>query len=160
LVPSWADVIHAFAGVKINVTGEEHLWSHRPAVFLFNHRNNFDAFIMAKLLRINYTGVAKKELEMNPVMGPIGRLMKVAFIDRSDTKKAVESMKSVIQLAREGISIVIAPEGTRAQGRELLPFKKGAFRMAMAADIPIVPVVIRNADDIGARDAIFMRAGT
>ena len=160
LVPSWADVIHAFAGVKLNVTGEEHLWSHRPAIFIFNHKNNFDAFIMAKLLRVDYTGVAKKELEMNPVMGPIGRLMKVAFIDRSDTKKAVESMRSVIELVREGLSIVIAPEGTRAQGRDLLPFKKGAFRMAMAADVPIVPVVIRNAEDIGARDAIFMRPGT
>lgn len=160
LVPQWGDVLHAFAGVKLNVVGEENLWAHRPAVFIFNHRTNFDAFIVGKLLRVNYTGVAKKELEMHPVMGPVGRLMKVAFIDRSDTKKALESMKSVVDLAREGISIVIAPEGTRAQGRELLPFKKGAFRMAMTANIPIVPIVIRNADDIGARDAIFMRPGT
>ncbi len=160
LVPSWADVLHAFAGVKLDVTGEGHLWSHRPAVFIFNHRNNFDAFIVAKLLRVNYTGVAKKELELNPIMGPVGRLMKVAFVDRSDAKKAVESMKPVMELAREGISIVIAPEGTRAQGRDLLPFKKGAFRMAMTAGIPIVPIVIRNAEDIGSRDAIFMRPGT
>ena len=160
LVPSWADVIHAFAGVKLDVTGEEHLWSHRPAVFIFNHRNNFDAFIVAKLLRVNYTGVAKKELELNPIMGPVGRLMKVAFVDRSDAKKAVESMKPIMELAREGISIVIAPEGTRAQGRDLLPFKKGAFRMAMTAGIPIVSIVIRNAEDIGSRDAIFMRPGT
>lgn len=160
LAPQWADIIHAFAGVKLNVTGEEHLWSHRPAVFMFNHKNNFDALIVSKLLRVDYTGVAKKELEMHPIMGPVGRLMKVAFIDRSDTRKAVESMRSIIELAREGISIVIAPEGTRARGRELLPFKKGAFRMAMAADIPIVPIVIRNAEDIGARDAFFMRPGT
>lgn len=160
LAPQWADVIHAFAGVKLEVAGEENLWAHRPAIFIFNHKNNFDAFIVGKLLRVDYTGVAKKELEMHPIMGPIGRLMKVAFIDRSDTKKAVESMKSVIELAREGISIVIAPEGTRAQGRELLPFKKGAFRMAMAAELPIVPIVIKNAEDIGARDAVFMRPGT
>jgi putative phosphoserine phosphatase/1-acylglycerol-3-phosphate O-acyltransferase len=153
-------VIHAFAGVKLNVTGEEHLWAHRPAVFIFNHKNNFDALIVSKLLRTDYTGVAKKELEMHPIMGPVGRLMKVAFIDRSDTKKAVESMRSIIELAREGISIVIAPEGTRARGRDLLPFKKGAFRMAMAAEIPIVPIVIKNAEDIGARDAFFMRPGT
>jgi len=160
LVPQWSDVIHAFAGVKLNVAGEEHLWSHRPAVFIFNHKTNFDAFIVGKLLRVDYTGVAKKELEMHPIMGPVGRLMQVAFIDRSDTKKAVESMKSVIELARDGISIVIAPEGTRAQGRALLPFKKGAFRMAMAAEVPIVPIVIKNAEDIGPRDAVFMRPGT
>lgn len=159
LAPNWADVIHAFAGVKLNVIGEENLWSARPAVFIFNHTNNFDAFIMSKLLRVNYTGVAKKELEAHPIMGPVGRLMKVAFIDRSDAKKAIETMKSVVDLAKEGISIVVAPEGTRSQ-KGLLPFKKGAFHMAMEAQIPIVPVVLRNAEDIGARDAIFMRPGT
>lgn len=160
LAPAWADVIHAFAGVKLNVTGEENLWAHRPAVFIFNHRNNFDAFIMSKLLRVDYTGIAKKELERHPIMGPVGRLMNVAFIDRSDAKKAVESMKPVMDLARKGLSIVIAPEGTRARGNELLPFKKGAFRMAMETGLPIVPVVLRNADDIGARDGVFMRPGT
>jgi putative phosphoserine phosphatase/1-acylglycerol-3-phosphate O-acyltransferase len=86
--------------------------------------------------------------------------MKVAFIDRGDPKKAVESMKPIMKLAQEGISIAIAPEGTRARTRELLPFKKGAFRIAMAAGIPIVPIIIRNAEDIGARDAFFMRPGT
>jgi putative phosphoserine phosphatase/1-acylglycerol-3-phosphate O-acyltransferase len=159
LAPGWADVIHAFAGVKLNVTGEENLWAHRPAVFIFNHTNNFDAFIMSKLLRVNYTGVAKKELESHPIMGPVGRLMKVAFIDRGDAKKAIETMRSVVDLAKEGISIVIAPEGTRSQ-KGLLPFKKGAFRMAMEANLPIVPVILKNAEDIGARDAIFMRPGT
>jgi putative phosphoserine phosphatase/1-acylglycerol-3-phosphate O-acyltransferase len=159
LVPAWADVIHAFAGVKLNVIGEENLWAARPAVFIFNHTNNFDAFIMSKLLRVNYTGVAKKELEAHPVMGPVGRLMKIAFIDRGDAKKAIETMKSVVDLAREGLSIVIAPEGTRSQ-KGLLPFKKGAFRMAMEAQIPIVPIVLRNAEDLGSRDAIFMRPGT
>jgi putative phosphoserine phosphatase/1-acylglycerol-3-phosphate O-acyltransferase len=69
-------------------------------------------------------------------------------------------MKPIMKLAQEGISIAIAPEGTRAKTRELLPFKKGAFRIAMAAGIPIVPIVIRNAEDIGARDGFFMRPGT
>lgn len=158
--PAFLDLAHALAGVKVNVDGEENLWSHRPAVFIFNHRTNFDALIMGKLLRTDFTGVAKKELERHPIMGPAGRLMKVAFIDRSDARKAVETMKPIMDLAREGISITIAPEGTRARTRELLPFKKGAFRIAMTAGIPIVPVIIRNADDVGARDAFFMRPAT
>ena len=160
MTPAWTDVLHAFAGVKINIDGEEHLWSHRPAVFIFNHRTNFDALIVGKLVRVDFSGVAKKELERHPIMGPAGRLMKVAFIDRSDAKKSVEALKQVTRLTREGISIVIAPEGTRAKTREVLPFKKGAFRIAMTAGIPIVPIVIRNADDIGSRDAFFMRPGT
>ena len=159
MTPAWMDLIHSLAGVELRVDGEENLWSHRPAVFIFNHKTNFDALIMGKLLRTNFTGVAKKELELHPVMGPAGRLMKVAFIDRADGKKAVETMKPIMQLAKEGISIAIAPEGTRAKTRELLPFKKGAFRIAMAAGIPIVPIVIRNAEDIGSRDAFFMRPG-
>lgn len=158
--PAFLDLAHSLAGVKVNVDGEENLWSHRPAVFIFNHRTNFDALIIGKLLRTDFTGVAKKELERHPIMGPAGRLMKVAFIDRGDAKKAVETMKPVMELAKEGISIAIAPEGTRAKTRELLPFKKGAFRIAMSAGIPIVPVVIRNADDVGARDAFFMRPAT
>jgi putative phosphoserine phosphatase/1-acylglycerol-3-phosphate O-acyltransferase len=160
MTPAWMDLIHSIAGVDIRVDGEENLWSHRPAVFIFNHKTNFDALIIGKLLRTDFTGVAKKELERHPIMGPAGRLMKVAFIDRADGKKAVETMKPIMQLAKEGISIAIAPEGTRAKTRELLPFKKGAFRIAMAAGIPIVPIVIRNAEDIGARDAFFMRPGT
>lgn len=159
MTPAWMDLIHSLAGVELKVDGEENLWSHRPAVFIFNHKTNFDALIMGKLLRTDFTGVAKKELERHPIMGPAGRLMKVAFIDRSDGKKAVETMKPIMQLAKEGISIAIAPEGTRARTRELLPFKKGAFRIAMAAGIPIVPIVIRNAEDIGSRDAFFMRPG-
>jgi len=160
MTPAWMDLIHSIAGVDIRVDGEEHLWSHRPAVFIFNHKTNFDALIIGKLLRTDFTGVAKKELERHPIMGPAGRLMKVAFIDRGDAKKAVETMKPIMKLAQEGISIAIAPEGTRARTRELLPFKKGAFRIAMAAGIPIVPIVIRNAEDIGARDAFFMRPAT
>ncbi len=159
MTPAWMDLIHSLAGVELKVDGEENLWSHRPAVFIFNHKTNFDALIMGKLLRTDFTGVAKKELERHPIMGPAGRLMKVAFIDRSDGRRAVETMKPIMQLAKEGISIAIAPEGTRARTRELLPFKKGAFRIAMAAGIPIVPIVIRNAEDIGSRDAFFMRPG-
>jgi putative phosphoserine phosphatase/1-acylglycerol-3-phosphate O-acyltransferase len=160
MTPAWMDLAHSLAGVDVRVDGEPYLWSHRPAVFIFNHKTNFDALIIGKLLRTDFTGVAKKELERHPIMGPAGRLMKVAFIDRGDAKKAVETMKPIMKLAQEGISIAIAPEGTRAKTRELLPFKKGAFRIAMAAGIPIVPIVIRNAEDIGARDGFFMRPGT
>lgn len=159
LVPSWIDALFAFAGVKVKVKGEQHLWSHRPAVFIFNHRNNFDAFIVAKIVRTDFTAVGKKEAARNPIVGPLGRLMRVAFIDRADTQKTIETMRPIVELTREGLSIIIAPEGTRAEG-PLLPFKKGAFRMAMAAHVPIVPIVIRNADDIAAREDVFMNPGT
>src|SRR5690348_9205199 len=70
----WPQVVLELNGVKLNVAGEENLTAQRPAVFLFNHRNNFDIFIVAALVKDNWTGIAKKELETNPLVGPLGKL--------------------------------------------------------------------------------------
>ncbi len=83
----------------------------------------------------------------------MGRIMDAAFIDRDDPVKAVEGLKKVEELARKGLSILIAPEGTRLDTTEVGDFKKGPFRIAMSAGIPIVPIVIRNAEVIAARDS-------
>jgi len=109
---------------------------------------------------VDFTSVGKKELESNPVMGPIGKVMDAAFIDRENPKAAVEELKKVEELARKGLSILIAPEGTRLDTTEVGPFKKGPFRIAMAAGIPIVPIVIRNAEVISARDSNTFNPGT
>ena len=145
---------------KLNVLGSENLTAQRPAVFIFNHRNNFDPIITSALVKDNFTGVGKKELESDPVVGALGKLMDAVFIDRDDAKSAVEELHKVEDLARKGLSVVIAPEGTRMDTTEVGPFKKGPFRIAMAAGIPIVPIVIRNAQVIGARDSSLMNPGT
>lgn len=150
----------ASAGVNLNVVGRENLTAKRPAVFIFNHRNNFDPVITTSLVRNDFTGVGKKELESDPIVGTLGKLTDTVFIDRDDTKSAVKSLKQVEDLARKGLSIVIAPEGTRLDTTTVGPFKKGPFRIAMSAGIPIVPIVIRNAEAIGARDASTMNPGT
>jgi putative phosphoserine phosphatase/1-acylglycerol-3-phosphate O-acyltransferase len=132
---NWTQTLLAASGVELNVLGKENLTAQRPAVFLFNHRNNFDPVITCSLVRDN-------------------------FIDRDDAKAAVESLRKVEEAARNGLSIVIAPEGTRLDTHEVGPFKKGPFRIAMAAHVPIVPVVIRNAEVIAARDSSVMNPGT
>jgi putative phosphoserine phosphatase/1-acylglycerol-3-phosphate O-acyltransferase len=153
------DLLLALSGVEISVVGEENLFAHRPAVFIWNHRNNFDPLIVAKLLRGGFTGVGKKELGRDPLFGTVGRLCDMVFIDRDDTGKAVQSLGAATKLAARGISVLVAPEGTRSETGELGEFKKGAFRIAMAAGIPVVPVVVRNATVLGSRDASFMRPG-
>jgi putative phosphoserine phosphatase/1-acylglycerol-3-phosphate O-acyltransferase len=85
--------------------------------------------------------------------------MDIAFIDRADSAKAVNAMHEVEKLAAQGLSIIVAPEGTRLDTHEVGPFKKGAFVMAMSAGIPIVPIVIRNADDIAGRDSLTVQRG-
>src|SRR5258707_476582 len=150
----------AATGVNLKVLGRENLTAERPAVFIFNHRNQADPMIAGTLVSDNFTSVGKKELENDPIVGTVGKIMDAAFIDRDDPKKAIEGLKKVEELARKGLSILIAPEGTRLDTTEVGPFKKGPFRIAMSAGIPIVPIVIRNAEVIAARNSTTMNPGT
>ena len=94
------------------------------------------------LLRRGFTGVAKKEAAHMPLLGQILRALDFAFIDRSNTRSAIEAMQPAVDRLRHGMSVVIAPEGTRSLTPRLGRFKKGAFHIAMQAGAPIVPVVI------------------
>ncbi len=146
-------------GVELNISGAENLENARPAIFVFNHRTNIDSFIAASLIAHDYTGVAKKELEKDPFMGPVGKFMDVAFLDRSNTAAALAELKKVEDLARRGLSILVAPEGTRIDTTSVGSFKKGAFRMAMAAGVPVVPIIIRNAEDVAGPDSHTFNPG-
>jgi putative phosphoserine phosphatase/1-acylglycerol-3-phosphate O-acyltransferase len=158
---TWINFTFALNGVKVNVTGRENLWKERPAVFIFNHRNNFDAFIVVRLVEQKFTGVAKKEMANNPITIALGKLADVAFVDRADSNSAVASLKGVQEAAKKGLSILIAPEGSRLDTTDDVgPFKKGAFRMAMAAEVPIVPIVIRNAETIAHTKGNSLHPGT
>lgn len=156
---NWSKLLMLTTGIELNVLGEENLTAQRPAVFIFNHRNQADPMIAGRLVGVDFTGVGKKELERNPLMGPLGKVMDAAFIDRDDPEKAVEGLHKVEELARKGLSILIAPEGTRLDTTEVGPFKKGPFRIAMAAGVPIVPIVIRNAEVIAHRDSSTFNPG-
>jgi len=94
----------------------------------------------------------------------MAQFMPVAFVERSggSAGEAAKALKPVTHLIEQGYSIMVAPEGTRVRDMTvpLGPFKKGPFHMAMQAGVPIVPIVIRNALDVGGRDAKLMRAGT
>jgi putative phosphoserine phosphatase / 1-acylglycerol-3-phosphate O-acyltransferase len=157
---NFSQLLLAASGVQLNVIGKENLTAQRPAVFIFNHRNQVDPVITAALVRDNWVGVGKKELQSDPVMGTLGKLVDTAFIDRDNPVSAVETLHTVEERAKKGLSIVIAPEGTRIDTTEVGPFKKGPFRMAMAAGIPIVPVVIRNAEIVASRNSTTINPGT
>jgi HAD superfamily hydrolase (TIGR01490 family) len=149
----------ALAGVRLDVRGAEHL-ATRPAVFLFNHQSQLDVLILAKLLHGGFTGVAKKELARTPGFGLVFRLADVAFVDRHDTAQARRALEPAVQRLRDGISLAIAPEGTRSPTPALGPFKKGAFHVALQAGVPVVPIVIRNAGELMWRNATTIHPGT
>ncbi len=156
----WGEIGTALAGVDVQVEGEDNLWSHRPAVFTFNHQSGIDMLLLCKLLRRDFVGIAKKEVRRNPIFGPIFTLAGAVFVDRSNHEQAVKALEPAIDALRQGLSVAIAPEGTRSPTPRLGPFKKGAFRLAMAAKVPVVPIVFRNSLDALPKHAVFVRPAT
>jgi putative phosphoserine phosphatase/1-acylglycerol-3-phosphate O-acyltransferase len=147
------------AGITLDVEGEEHLWAHRPAVFVFNHQSGLDMLIVGKLIGQDVTGVAKAEAARDPRFAPVGFLLDIAYVDRA-SGNGREAVQPVLDQLAAGTSLAIAPEGTRSVSDRLGPFKKGAFHIAMQAGVPIVPIVIRNAGELMWRNSFWLRPGT
>jgi putative phosphoserine phosphatase/1-acylglycerol-3-phosphate O-acyltransferase len=156
-----ADMALALAGVDVEVAGgAEHLWSARPCVFIFNHQSNVDPVVVMKLVRGGFTGVAKAEARNIPGFGQFFQLAGVAFVERGDTSQAKRVLEPVVAKIRdEGLSLLIAPEGTRSVTPRLGRFKKGAFHIAMQARVPLVPIVIRNGGEVLWRNSRVVRGG-
>ena len=155
-----SDLSLALAGVRLNVVGEQNLWAQRPAVFIFNHQSSIDMPVLGALVRRDLTGVAKKEAARDPRFAPLGFLVDVAYVDRGNTNQAKAALAPVVEKLEDGVSIAIAPEGTRSATPRLGRFKKGAFHIAMQARVPIVPIVIRNAGDVMWKGSPLIRKGT
>jgi putative phosphoserine phosphatase / 1-acylglycerol-3-phosphate O-acyltransferase len=151
----------ALAGIDVEVTGAEHLWSARPAVFVFNHQSKIDVVLMMALLRGGFTGVAKEEAKSIPGWGQMFAVADVAFVRRGDTGQARSALEPAVAKVRDdGVSLVIAPEGTRSATPRLGRFKKGAFHIAMQAGVPMVPIVLHDAGEVMWRGAQTLRPGT
>lgn len=157
----FADTASAIIGLDLKIKGEHHLWSHRPAVFIFNHQSNVDLVIMARLMRRDITGVGKREIRDMPMIGRVMEAAGVVLIDRQNTASAIKSMAPLVDTMRvEGKSVCLSPEGTRAVTPKLAPFKKGAFHLAMQAGVPIVPIVIHNSGDVQPKGDMLYHPGT
>jgi putative phosphoserine phosphatase/1-acylglycerol-3-phosphate O-acyltransferase len=146
--------------IRLEVIGEQHT-THRPAVFFINHQSTLiDAMVTSRVVQRGFTVVAKAEVKQIPVLGQLLTLADVAFVERSDTSKAISAMQPAVEKLRAGLSIVMAPEGTRSLSPRVGAFKKGGFHLARDAGVPIVPIVIRNAGEIMWRNAKVAQEGT
>jgi putative phosphoserine phosphatase/1-acylglycerol-3-phosphate O-acyltransferase len=146
--------------VRLEVTGEENLWAARPAVFIWNHRNLVDAQIVGRLVRRDFGAVATKELASVPLIAAASRFLPIAFVDRDNTRASIAALAPFTRSLGDGMSMLFAPEGTGITGNGIGKFKKGAFRMAMKARVPIVPIVIRNMQDHPTHASGTMKPGT
>lgn len=157
----WADASCSLIGVKVELNGMEHLEQPRPAVFILNHQSNADGFLVAKLIRRDIAFMGKQELSRQPVRSRLMRMCGLIMVDRQNAGKASAAMQAMIEAVRKrGLSAALFPEGRRSQSTTLLPFKKGAFLIALRARVPIVPIVIHNSIDAQPRGERLYRPAT
>ena len=133
-------------GAKVKVTGLENLDPDRSYVFISNHRSYLDTATLFFFAGKKMGLVAKKELLKAPVLGQGMSFVNIIAIDRSNPERARQSMEKARDVMDQGYSFGVFAEGTRAMPGELLPFKKGAFHLALQTNSPIVPVAIKNTD--------------
>jgi 1-acyl-sn-glycerol-3-phosphate acyltransferase len=133
-------------GARVAVKGGENLEEGKSYVFISNHRSYLDTATLFFFAGTRMGLVAKRELLKVPVLGQGMNFVNIIAIDRSNAERALRSMNKAREVMRQGYSFGVFVEGTRAMPGELLPFKKGAFHLALQTDAPIIPVAIKNTD--------------
>jgi 1-acyl-sn-glycerol-3-phosphate acyltransferase len=156
----WARLNVGVSLVKLKVVGREHLVPHQSYVIIANHQSLFDILLLYGFLELDIKWVMKKELRQLPVLGFACAAMGHILIDRSNTSAALASINQASDRIKNGISVVFFPEGTRSRNANLLPFKKGAFRLAVELQLPILPVTIIGSGDILPTGGLNLRPGT
>ncbi|WP_147199859.1 1-acylglycerol-3-phosphate O-acyltransferase [Pantoea sp. MBD-2R] len=135
-------------GLKVELRKPEGAENYPNAIYIANHQNNYDMITAAKCVQPTTVTVGKKNLLWIPFFGLLYWLTGNLLIDRDNRTKAHGTINQLIdQFKKKKISFWMFPEGTRSRGRGLLPFKTGAFHAAMAAGVPIIPIVVSNTHD-------------
>jgi len=130
-------------GIRYRVRGRENIPA-QAAVFCSNHESNVDPPVLFRALHPRLHILYKAELHKFPIMGAVFDAGGFVPVDRSNLDRAMASLERGAQALRSGDPFLIFPEGTRSRTGHLLPFKKGGFIMAIKAQAPIVPVVVRG----------------
>lgn len=133
-------------GAKVHVSGQENLDPNESYVFISNHRSYLDTATLFLFAGKKMGLVAKKELLAVPIFGVGMGYVNIIAIDRSNAERARQSMEKARAVMDKGNSFGVFAEGTRAMPGELLPFKKGAFHLAIQTQAPIIPVAIKETD--------------
>jgi len=157
---AWARWMLRVSGTRVRVIGLEHAKADRPRIFASNHQSWFDVFALAAHLPGPYRFVAKAELGRIPIFGHAWRAAGHISVDRGDRQSAVQSLdEAAARLRRENSAVVIFPEGTRSPTGQLLPFKKGAFILALHSGVDIIPVAVSGGRDILGKHNWLVRRG-
>jgi 1-acyl-sn-glycerol-3-phosphate acyltransferase len=145
--------------IQLTATGAEQV-PRRAVVYMSNHQSHLDIpMLYATLPSATIRMLAKAELFRIPLWGRSLRAAEFVEVDRSHHTRAVQSIEHAARLLRDGVSIYLAPEGTRSIDGRIGKLKKGGFHLALGTGAPIVPVAIRGTIDILPPGGKVMRSG-
>ena len=146
---TWARTIAFITPVRVAVEGAENAHRGERYVVASNHQSQFDIILIYGFLELDLKWVMKKELRKIPGIGIGCEKAGHIFVDRGSPKQASKAIREALDRMGQGIGILFFPEGTRSLSGRLLPFKKGAFRLASEQDLPILPVTL-----VGTREVL------
>ncbi len=155
----WIGAWSFLTGVRYEVHGREHIDLKQSYIYIFNHRSNLDAPLIPMVIPHRVRAIGKKELSRIPIFATVvGKL--AIWVDRSNPVSRHKGLERLIALLKKGISVVVAPEGTRNNtDQTLLQFQKGAFRLAIETQTPILMMAVIGADRLMKRGSWLLKPG-
>ena len=149
LIKMWARWVIWSTGIQYEIDGLDNLNLDKQYIFMSNHESALDIVLGVAAIPSNLVFLAKKELFRVPVFGWAMEAAGMIKIDRQNPEIARESVSEAVEtLKHSSFSTLIYPEGTRSNGEELLPFKKGGFILAIRTQLPVVPITILGAGNV------------
>ena len=155
----WAKIALLATGVKVKVEGLEQIQGKGPYIFMSNHQGGYDIFALHGHLPFDFKWLAKKELFSIPFFGWTLTAAGYISIDRKGTRDTVRAMNEAAQKIRDGMSVVIFPEGSRSPNGSIQPFRKGGFTLAIKSQVPIVPIAIAGSWEIMPKNTWMLISG-
>ena len=156
----WAKIILWGTGVQVAIRGLSNIDRQKTYIFIPNHLSFFDIFSLLASLSVDFKFILKKELMRIPVLGWSIKRAGYISIDRSSPAKARRTFKRAVDRIKSGTSLVMFAEGTRAYDGHLQPLKRGAFQLAIASGVPVVPVAIKGTKEIMPKGSFMIRKGS
>ena len=156
----WGRSILVAGRIKVTVKGLSNIDPDRSYIYMPNHQSNFDIPVLLAHLPVQFRWLAKAELFKIPIFGYAMKRVGYISIDRSKRRKAMQSLAKAAEVIRNGVSVIIFPEGTRSDDGKILPFKQGGFIVAVDSGVPIVPVVLKGTHSIMPKNRISVKSGS
>jgi len=145
---TWAKMMLKILGVRVTLQGLENVNWSQPAVYASNHLSALDIPVLYATLPIQFRILAKKELFAYPFLGWHLRRSGQIAVDQQDARASLRSLNRAGESLREGMPLVVFPEGGRSPNGELQPFMGGAFYAALKAQVPVVPIVLSGVREL------------